>query len=111
MSTKAIDIIKLFMYTIAIDIMKYKIKKHIIVTNRQGLHLREAAGLVDICKKYNSSVTISCRDCKKVDACSILNVLMLGARRGDTLTITANGKDADEVVFKIHEYFLQGGGI
>lgn len=99
------------MYTYPVDIMKEKITKDIIVSNNSGLHLRVASELVNICKQHKSSVTLSCRDCKEVDACSILSVLLLGAQKGDTVTITADGNDAREVVSKIDEYFAQGGGI
>jgi phosphotransferase system HPr (HPr) family protein len=77
----------------------------------EGVHLRVAAKVVEICREGNSKVYLSCRDCPQADACSVLSVLLLGASQGDVVTISAEGHDAKEVVDKLSGYFSDGGGI
>ncbi|NTV53375.1 MAG: HPr family phosphocarrier protein [Candidatus Firestonebacteria bacterium] len=81
------------------------------INNPQGVHLRVAANVVEMCKESQSRVSLSCKNCRHADACSVLSVLMLGAAQGDSVTITAEGEDAKEIVGKLTDYFNDGGGI
>lgn len=91
--------------------MDKKVEQNILVNQEKGLHLRVAAELVNICKKHDATVTVSCNQCAEADACSILSVLMLGARKGDTVTVSARGTEAQAAVDEISQYFSEGGGI
>ena len=85
--------------------------KTIRVNNPSGLHLRVASELVTICKKHDAKVVFTCKSCPEAEGCSILSILMLGAQKGDYLTIKAEGVDAKKVIDKITSYFNEGAGI
>ena len=69
------------------------IKKKIIVKNKQGLHARPAALFVQIANKFDSRITVS-RDDEEVNGKSIMGILMLGAEKGSSIVIEADGEDA-----------------
>lgn len=81
------------------------------IKNPEGLHLRVAADLVMIAKKYNCKVEISCENCPKADACSILQLLLLNASQGKTLNIETEGPDEELVLEEIKNFFEYGAGI
>lgn len=85
--------------------------KTIEVTQKSGLHLRVASELVNICKKHDAKVVFTCKDCEETEGCSILSILLLGAQKGDMLTINAKGIDAKEVINELSNYFIEGAGI
>ena len=76
-----------------------------------GLHLRVASEVVKICQKHGSKVYLSCGNCPEAEGCSILSILTLGVRKGDIVTVRAEGYDAKEVVEKISSYFADGAGL
>ena len=67
------------------------------VSNRMGLHARPAMQLVDLASKFASRVRV-CKDRQCVNAKSIMELLLLAAAEGTTLTIQAEGPDAHEAV-------------
>jgi phosphotransferase system HPr (HPr) family protein len=85
--------------------------KTIEVTQKNGLHLRVASELVNICKKHDANVTFTCKDCEEAEGCSILSILMLGVQKGDYVTIKADGIEAKEVINEISNFFTAGAGI
>jgi len=64
------------------------------ILNKNGLHARPAAEIVKIAAKYQADVTLI-RDGTEVNAKSIMGVMMLAAECGATLTLRAEGSDAD----------------
>jgi phosphocarrier protein HPr len=70
-----------------------KIKKEIIVKNRQGLHARPAAVFVQVANKFDSQITIR-RDKEEVNGKSIMGILMLGIEANTSIEIEADGPDA-----------------
>jgi len=81
------------------------------INQRNGIHLRVAAEVVKIAQRHNARVVLSCADCDGADACSIIDVLMLGAPCGRQITITADGPDEDQAVSELRNYFNDGAGI
>ncbi len=69
------------------------ITRDIVIANPAGLHARPAAQVVERAKKLNATVRITKND-KTANANSIMSVLTLGANTGDTVTVTAEGDDA-----------------
>jgi phosphocarrier protein HPr len=69
--------------------------QQVVIGSRIGLHGRPAAMVVKAAASQPVRVLISKGDGKPVDAASILGVLALGARGGDTVTIQADGDGAD----------------
>ena len=67
-------------------------ERPVTIINRLGLHARAAAKLVTAATAFNSSIELA-RDGQKVNAKSIMGVMMLAASRGTELLIIANGND------------------
>ncbi len=68
------------------------ISRDIEIINRLGLHARAAAKLVDCAARFSSQLSLT-KAGNKVDAKSIMSVMMLAAGQGTVLTLTADGKD------------------
>jgi len=87
-------------------------KKTIKITDRNGLHLRVAGEVVNICKKHKAKVVFStCKSCEEADGCSVLSLLLLQVQKGTELIIKAEGPDAKVVIDEVDNYFSQGSGI
>ena len=67
------------------------------VVNLRGLHARAAAKFVTTAERFAASVTVT-RDGQTVDARSIMGLMMLGAGRGSTVELVAEGWDAKEAL-------------
>lgn len=70
---------------------------NVVITNQVGLHARPARLLVQTAAQFHSQIQLQHRD-KTVNAKSIIGVLKLGAVFGDTITIRADGEDAEEAL-------------
>ena len=71
-----------------------------LIVNRLGLHARAAAKLTHIASGFQSEIWLS-RSGRRVNAKSIMGVMMLAAGKGSTVTIDANGADADAALAAI----------
>ena len=76
-----------------------------------GLHLRVAAEVVKMTQDRDATVHLKCHGCPKVNACSILELLTLGASVGDQIELQAEGPDEDDVVTDLTNLFEEGAGI
>ena len=72
-------------------------RRKVTIQNRLGLHARAAARFVHTAARYQARVTAG-RDGRVMDGKSILGILLLGASRGTTIEITAEGEDEAEAV-------------
>lgn len=75
--------------------------RHTIVNSR-GLHARAASKLVNVANRYRSHVELEKGD-QRVDAKSVMGVLLLCGVPGATLTVIARGVDAAQAVQAIGE--------
>lgn len=73
----------------------------VIVGFETGLHARPAAAFVRRVATCGLPVTIAKEGREPVDAASILQVLTLGANKGDEVILRSAGKDADEVLAQL----------
>ena len=64
------------------------------IVNRLGLHARAAAKLTHIASGFQSEIWLS-RSGRRVNAKSIMGVMMLAAGKGSTVRLEAEGADAD----------------
>ena len=62
--------------------------------NRLGLHARAAAKLTHVASGFQSEIWIS-RSGRRVNAKSIMGVMMLAAGKGSKVSLEATGADAD----------------
>ena len=68
------------------------IKQTIRIVNKLGLHARAATILVNKATSYDSEILLCC-DGQKVDAKSIMGIMMLSASEGTELELIVNGTD------------------
>ena len=64
------------------------------IVNKLGLHARAAAKLTHLAGSFQSEIWIS-RSGRRVNAKSIMGVMMLAAGQGSTVSLEAEGADAD----------------
>jgi phosphocarrier protein len=70
------------------------------IVNSKGLHARAAAQFVLTVEKFDAHVSVT-RGQDSVDGASILDLLMLNAAPGTSITVTAAGPEAAEVMAAI----------
>ena len=76
----------------------------IVVSNKLGLHARAAAKLTQLAGQFSSEIFIS-KGAQRVNAKSIMGVMMLAAGIGSTVKIEALGEDADQALTVIQALF------
>lgn len=78
------------------------IKKKLIVRNKQGLHARPAALFVQIANKFDAHIRVK-RNKETVNGKSIMGILMLGAEKGSSIVIEAEGSDAALAILELEK--------
>jgi phosphocarrier protein HPr len=81
----------------------------VTITNKLGLHARAAAKLVEAAARFQSTILIG-KDGDTVDARSILGLMMLNARQGSHIQVSAEGEDAREAMGAILALIHAGFG-
>jgi phosphocarrier protein len=76
----------------------------ITISNKLGLHARASAKLTQLASKFKSEIFIA-RGSRRVNAKSIMGVMMLAAGLGTTVTVDAEGPDADRAIEEIVALF------
>ena len=72
------------------------------ILNERGLHARASAKFVKLASEFDAEVTVS-RDEQKVDARSIMGLMMLAAGPGCQVEIAAEGPDAQAAIDALAE--------
>ena len=75
----------------------------VVVGSRVGLHSRPAKLVAQEAAKLSVIVKISKTNGDPVDARSLLSVLALGAKKGDEVTLSADGEGADDAIQALAE--------
>lgn len=75
---------------------------HLLLTNPTGLHARPASLFVQTAAQFQAKIEVSGHG-RWTDAASIIGVLSLGLRQGDTITIRASGPDAQAAITALSE--------
>ena len=68
-----------------------------MIVNKLGLHARAAAKLTHLAGSYQCEIWIS-RSGRRVNAKSIMGVMMLAAGQGSSVLIEAEGADAEAAI-------------
>ena len=86
-------------------------QREVEIVNKLGLHARASAKLTQLAAKYQSDVTMS-RNNRKVNAKSIMGVMMLAAGKGAKVTFETSGPDEEvalaAIVALVNDYFGEG---
>ena len=81
------------------------------IINKLGLHARASAKLTQVANQFKSDIWIE-KSNKKVNAKSIMGVMMLAASQGSDITITTEGSDEQDalnsIIALINDYFGEG---
>ena len=83
------------------------VEKSCTVRNKMGLHARPAAMIVQTANKFPCDVTLE-KDGTPVNGKSIMGVLMLAAPMGTSVTVRAEGEQAQQCADAIAELFEKG---
>jgi phosphocarrier protein HPr len=82
-----------------------------LIINKLGLHARASAKLTQTASQYPCEVWLT-RNGRRVNAKSIMGVMMLAAAKGTTITIETTGEKEQEamsaLVALINDYFGEG---
>ncbi|TFL10094.1 HPr family phosphocarrier protein [Pusillimonas caeni] len=82
----------------------------IVISNKLGLHARAAAKLTQLASSFANCEIFIARKDKRVNAKSIMGVMMLAAGLGVTVTVDAEGPDADRALAEIQALFANKFG-
>ena len=86
-------------------------KASVTISNRLGLHARASAKLTKLAGTFRSEIFLS-RNGRRVNAKSIMGVMMLAAGIGAEVEIDAEGPDAqaavDAIVALVNDKFGEG---
>ena len=73
------------------------LQQEVEIINKLGLHARAAARLTQVAGQFKSNVWLS-RNGRRVNAKSIMGVMMLAAAKGSTIMVETDGPDEAEAM-------------
>ena len=79
------------------------------IVNKLGLHARAAAKLTHLAGNYQCDIWIS-RSGRRVNAKSIMGVMMLAAGQGTSVLIEAEGADAEQAIAALTQLIAEKFG-
>lgn len=87
------------------------IKQEIEIINKLGLHARASSKLTQTASQFSSEIWVE-KSGRRVNAKSIMGVMMLAASKGSMILLEADGKDEIEAIAAltalINDYFGEG---
>jgi phosphocarrier protein HPr len=84
-------------------------KRNVKIVNKLGLHARASAKLTQTASRFASAVWIA-RNGRRVNAKSIMGVMMLAAGLGSTVELETDGADEVEAMDAIEKLFADKFG-
>jgi phosphocarrier protein len=86
-------------------------QREVEIVNKLGLHARASAKLTQVASRFQSDVHIA-RNGRRVNAKSIMGVMMLAAGKGAKVTLETSGPDEDDAMTAlcalVADYFGEG---
>jgi len=79
------------------------------IVNKLGLHARPSAKITQLASKFQSEIWMS-KGARRINAKSIMGVMMLAAAKGSTLVIEADGPDDAAAVEALAALIASGFG-
>jgi phosphocarrier protein len=77
-------------------------ERTVLITNKRGLHARASAKFVTLASTQPVEMAVA-KDGQAVTGTSIMGLMMLGAAKGDVITISAEGDGAEAAVSALVE--------
>jgi len=78
------------------------LQREVEIINKLGLHARASARLTQVAGSFESAVWLT-RNGRRVNAKSIMGVMMLAAARGTTILVETEGPDEAAVMQALEE--------
>ncbi len=82
------------------------VRKIFTIKNKFGMHARPSASFVQTASRYHSEVKVE-KDGQVADGKSIMDLMMLAAAQGSSITVTVQGDDANEALSAL-ESLIEG---
>lgn len=82
------------------------IEKEVVVKCESGLHNRQATYFVQKANEFNSTVWLESEN-RKMNAKSLLGIMSLGVITGATVTLSAEGTDAEAAIDALEQMLLR----
>ena len=79
------------------------------IVNKKGLHARASARFVEVVNAHDAAVLVE-KDGEEVSGTDLLGLLMLAGTPGSTITVSAVGPDAKQVVDALDALVASGFG-
>ena len=76
--------------------------KEVIVRCESGLHNKQATYFVQKANEFESSIYLEAQN-RRMNAKSLLGIMSLGIVTGETVTLSANGTDAEAAVCALEQ--------
>ena len=78
------------------------IVRRLAIVNQRGLHARASAKFVQLVSGYDAAVEVE-KDGMTVGGTSIMGLMMLAASPGCSITVSASGRQAEELMAALEE--------
>jgi phosphocarrier protein len=85
------------------------ISREFSISNKLGLHARPSAQLTQVASRFKAEVHIA-KGGRRVNAKSIMGVMMLAAGQGSVVVVDADGPDEDQAVEAVGALIRSGFG-
>ncbi|MCA3226646.1 MAG: HPr family phosphocarrier protein [Burkholderiales bacterium] len=85
------------------------ISREFSISNKLGLHARPSAQLTQVASRFEAEVHIA-KGGRRVNAKSIMGVMMLAAGQGSVVVVDADGPDEDEAIEAVGALIRSGFG-
>lgn len=76
------------------------------ITDEIGIHARPAGILAKKAKEYASRITIT-KSGKTAEAQKLMAVMSLGVKKGETVTVSAEGEDEEKAAADMETFFKE----
>jgi phosphocarrier protein HPr len=80
-----------------------------VIVNKLGLHARPSAKIAQLATRFSAEVWMA-KGTRRINAKSIMGVMMLAAAKGTTLVIETTGPDEEAAAAAIAELIAAGFG-
>ena len=84
-------------------------ERRFVIVNTLGLHARAAAQLVQVANRFRAEIHVE-KDGMQVNGKSIMGVLTLAAAKGSSITVSADGEDAEPALAALAKVIENGFG-
>lgn len=76
------------------------------IKDELGVHARPAGLLVKLAKQYTSAITLE-KNGKTCDMRKLMAVMGMGIRKGETVTVTAEGEDEAAAIEAVEKFLTE----